>query len=172
MKILMLAPDFGYGGAERSFASTCNLLATEHEVTCVLFNRDKEAAYSLDVPVYWLDPPTPIKGSMSRFWHRVRTLRRLKRELEIDVCVSFLEGADYVNVASGGVTVASIRGSKFHDRNIAGLMGVVRRSLLMPLAYRRFSHVVCVSGAWGSFRPRQCAEQLLRLRPAGKPGDA
>lgn len=144
----MLCPDFGYGGAERSFAKVAELLAENHEVTCVAFNGGVQQFYSLGPRIEFLDVKR-WRFSIWRFIHRVRRLRLLVKRVRADVVVSFLEGADYINFFSGAPRrLASIRGSKVHDVEITGFKGVLRR-VLMRCIYPRVDGVIPVSVAIG-----------------------
>ena len=61
--------------------------------------------------------------------------------------VSHLEGADYVNLLSKGPekVVLCIHGSKLHDGNITGLVGWLRKKVLIPGLYNRADKIVTVS---------------------------
>ncbi|UOQ76181.1 glycosyltransferase [Hymenobacter sp. 5516J-16] len=84
---------------------------------------------------------------VSNFFKRVSQLKQLKQRLGTDICISHLEGADYVNLLSKGreKVILLIQGSKSHDRNISGLTGWLRKGVLMPLLYKRADRIVCVS---------------------------
>ena len=140
----MLCTDFGYGGAERSFAKVAELLAQDHQVTCVAFNGNIQQVYPLGARIELLDD-SDYRFSVARFMQRVRRLRALVWQTRADVVVSFLEGADYVNCFSGAPRrIASIRGSKVHDHEIVGIKGVLRRWLMRRI-YPRMDCVVPVS---------------------------
>lgn len=142
--VLMLCTDFGYGGAERSFARTACLLAREFQVTCAVFNDHIAQAYPLPGSARLLDA-RPARWAPLRFLQRVRSFRRIARDVGADVSISFLEGADYVNFfAPVARRYASIRGSKLEDRAIRGWRGVLRRWWMRRL-YPRFSGIVAVS---------------------------
>jgi glycosyltransferase involved in cell wall biosynthesis len=63
------------------------------------------------------------------------------------VAISFLEGADYINVLSRQQekVVLSIRGSKHHDETIAASFPWIRHKVLIPLLYRRADLIVTVN---------------------------
>lgn len=149
MKLLLLTPDLGYGGAHLSYAKVATLLAERHEVHCCVFNADREQCYPLPGRVHVLDPARSQDRSRTaagRFFVRLRALRRLQRALAIDATLSFLEGADYLNFFAGGPgkRFAAIRGSKRFDQQIAGLQGVLRHWLMRRI-YPRFDAVLAVS---------------------------
>ncbi|MDW8331335.1 MAG: glycosyltransferase [Cyclobacteriaceae bacterium] len=141
MRVMILTPDLGYGGAEKSVAAVSRILAERHEVHVVFFNLDGDCPYFIGGTVHSLD----IRGGRNvwqkgiHFWKRVRKVRALKRKLKIDVSISFLEGADYVNLLSREKekVILSIRGSKKFDHNIRGISGWIRKRLMIPWLYNR-----------------------------------
>lgn len=149
LRILMLCPNLGYGGAELSFARVSELLAERHEVRCLSFNADLPQHHALGGPLEFLDHARPwLRGhSLGRFLGRCWRLWEIRRSFQPHVTLSFLEGADYINhFAPGpGKRVVSIRGSKRGDWNIRGLKGWLRHRWLMPRTYGRVDHVVSVS---------------------------
>ena len=169
LSVLMLCPDFGYGGAELSFARVSRLLAKRYNVLCVVFNADRKKHYPLGGPLVVLDPDVSRRSrwALVRLYQRVRRLMQIKAEREVDVCLSFLEGADYVNfLAFGrGRRYASIRGSKTKDGQISGFKGWFRKRVLLPFVYSRMDAILPVSEAicremvedFGVSRERLCA---------------
>jgi len=81
------------------------------------------------------------------FWQRVERLKSLKQHLNTEVCISHLEGADYINLLSKGTekVILCVHGSKLHDANITGPLGWLRKNLLMPFLYNRADRIVTVS---------------------------
>lgn len=146
---MILIPDFGYGGAERSAAAVSMLLAETFDVYFVVFNTKIKQAYKTGGEIYSLD----VEGGSTfflkaiNFLKRVGRLKRLKRELGIHICLSFLEGADYINVLSKNddKVILNVRGSKKYDPNISGLGGRIRRSILIPSIYNRANTLTTVS---------------------------
>jgi glycosyltransferase involved in cell wall biosynthesis len=148
-RILMIAPDLGYGGAEKSFSRWAEAFATIHDVTCVVFNDYSGGSNAYLTNFVSLDVP-PGKNIFSKLWNswlRIKRLRALKKKLRVDVSISFLEGADYVNVLSrqSEKVVLSIRGSKQYDANISGPLGWLRHRVLMPWLYNRADLITVVS---------------------------
>lgn len=136
------------GGAQRSLANIARELAQHHRVWVVIFNRDHALVTAFAADVLSLDVRSgrnPMRKIIA-FFQRVVRLRQLKKKLAIDVCISFLEGADYVNVLSqrGERVLISVRGSKLHDENMIRYV-FFWRQLLIRLLYRRAHGIVCVS---------------------------
>ena len=86
-------------------------------------------------------------GKMRSFIRRVVKLRNIKKQLGVDISISHLEGADYINILSKSQEkiICWIHGSKKFDRNITGFQGLLRRKFLMPLLYNKASQIVTVS---------------------------
>lgn len=152
-KVLLLGSELGKGGAERSISLLSYYLEQEgYDVTLgILSGIDREQFYKTCKKVVFIDPPaySGVMGKIQAWRYRLRKVRELKRNNNIDICISFLEGPDYVNVMTRGKEkiVLSIRGSKMHDKVIAGAMGIVRKKILIPLLYKRADEIVCVTQA-------------------------
>jgi len=164
----MLIPQLSFGGAERVFHDQSReFVAAGHEVTeCVFQTHTRAIAYPTANRLIVLDAPDAADSLVSKataLSRRVAQVRRIKKELQIDVCISHLEGADYVNILSKGAeqVILCIHNSKQNDPNYLGAMGWMRRRLLMPLLYRRADRLVTVSRDL-----RQEMIDYLRLNPA------
>jgi len=147
--ILLLIPNLGLGGAQRVFHDHSVELAKHYTVTEAVFNTEGSDMYpsgnklvSLEV----IGGGSPIE-KINNFARRIKRLHALKIKLNTGVCVSHLEGADYVNLLSKGSekVVLCIHGSKLHDGNITGLVGWLRKKVLMPGLYNRADKIVTVS---------------------------
>lgn len=97
---------------------------------------------SLDV-----ESGTTIFHKLRALWQRISRLRKLKKDLRIDVSISFLEGADYINILSrsGDKVVLSIRGSKRFDETMRNRMPWLRTRILIPWLYRKADVLVAVN---------------------------
>ena len=146
---MMIIPNLDFGGAQNSF-SKLNYMLNEHgKVFSVVFNTHDE----ISVPL--MGELIDLKISAGKNWllkayyllKRVYKVRSLKRKLKIDTSISFLEGANYVNILSkvNERVVISIRGSKVNDENIEGLLGKLRLRLLVPVIYNKSDHIIAVN---------------------------
>lgn len=145
----MVIPNLGLGGAQRAFHDHSVELTKYYEVTEAVFDFDTENLYPSGNPLESLQVTGgggPVRKA-SNFFKRVGQLRQLKHRLGTDICISHLEGADYVNLLSKGreKVILLIQGSKTHDRNISGPTGWLRKRVLMPLLYKRADRIVTVS---------------------------
>ena len=93
----MLSPDFGGGGAERSAAAISHLFANNHNVFFCVFNNMIKREYLVSGEVFYLDDILSHRKVFKIFkWiDRLIKLKALKRNLDIDITISFLEGANY-----------------------------------------------------------------------------
>lgn len=151
--VLLIGSELGKGGAERSISLLSYHLEQRgyNVILCILSGKDRAQYYQTCERVVFVDPPV-YKTYISKLkgWkYRIDKIKELKRANNIDVSISFLEGPDYANVMSKGKEkiVLSIRGTKEFDKQISGLMGIVRKKILMPLLYNRAKEIVCVSQA-------------------------
>lgn len=151
--ILLLGSELGKGGAERSISLLSYHLEQEgyNVVLCLLSGTDRDSYYKTCKTIVFVDPPA-VKGAIQKIgaWrYRIRRVKEIKKQYNIDISISFLEGPDYVNVLTRGreKVVLSIRGSKMFDMVISGFMGQVRKKVLIPQLYKRANSIVCVTQA-------------------------
>ncbi|MDH4088854.1 MAG: glycosyltransferase [Cyclobacteriaceae bacterium] len=149
LRILIIIPNLGRGGAQQVFWQQMNHLALHFEVFGCVFNWDGAFEQdklgniiSLDVPggKTWLQ-------KVYYFIIRILRLRKIKKDRKIDISISHLEGADYVNLLSRYLdrTICWVHGTKRFDENITGTIGLIRHRILMPVIYRRAQKIVTVS---------------------------
>lgn len=146
----MLITNYGFGGAQKAFADHSRILAQYGEVREYVFNDfEEKRTYDTGNPYYSLNVPGGggIVGNLKNLRARIRAYRKFKAEFKPDISISFMEGADYVNMLSGGKDkkVIVIQGSKVGDKNISGLKGSVRHKLLMPWLYSKADKIIGVS---------------------------
>jgi glycosyltransferase involved in cell wall biosynthesis len=148
-KVMLIIPEMTVGGAQRSLAKLSVELASLADIFLVVFNKTGEVAYPVGGKILSLDviPGSTIMAKGIALRKRVERLRLLKREYNIDVAISFLEGADYINVLSKGKEkiVLSIRGSKVHDENMQKYFYWLRSSVLIPWLYKKADLIVAVN---------------------------
>jgi glycosyltransferase involved in cell wall biosynthesis len=148
-RVLLLIPNLDFGGAQRVFKSLSEGLAAQYEVTECVFNLDKGHAFPSTNSLISLNVPAgnSLFGKVCRFVQRCYRVNRIKNKLKIDITISHLEGADYVNYFSfsGEKKVFCIHGSKLYDQNITGILGWFRSKVLIPLVYPKADRLVAVS---------------------------
>jgi glycosyltransferase involved in cell wall biosynthesis len=148
--ILLLIPELGFGGAQKSISNLSIEFSKLHNVFLCVFNNDFGTVFPVGGEILQLD----VKGGKNFFQKalffrkRILQLKKIKKENKIDVTISFLEGADYINILSrikNEKIIISIRGSKSGDKEIKGLLGWIRRKILMYNLYKRADRIVAVS---------------------------
>ena len=148
-KILILIPNLGRGGAQQVFRQQLKFLSTHFVTTGCVFNWNGAFPEDRSLNVKSLDVPAGNNFFTKAmfFWLRVWRLRKIKLENAVSLSISHLEGADYVNILSRGreKTICWIHGTKAHDQNIRGILGIIRSRLLIPITYRRVSTIITVS---------------------------
>lgn len=137
------------GGAQRSLSKLSLELSGQHQVYLVVFNTNHKIEYSYGGDLLSLDvvPGTGVVNKTIAFLQRIVRLRKIKKKLGVDVSISFLEGADYINVLSQRLdkVIISIRGSKRHDETILGRFHFIRNRILIPWLYRKADSLVTVN---------------------------
>ncbi|WKN44444.1 glycosyltransferase [Tunicatimonas pelagia] len=147
--VFIITPSLDFGGAQRSVANIANLLSSRYRVYVVIFNRESKIVFYPNAKVIDLK----IGGGKNLlhkaflFFQRCRNLYKLKKQYKPIVCISFLEGANYINILSSytSKTFISIRGSKMHDKEINGTIGFIRKRLLIPVLYSFADKIITLS---------------------------
>jgi glycosyltransferase involved in cell wall biosynthesis len=148
-RILLIIPNLDFGGAQNSFSRLSLLLKPYCSLLLVVFNKDNIAPLEFggDLVELEVSGSETIVGKIINFFKRVNRLRRIKKEFTPHASISFLEGADYINLLSsvGEEIFFYVHGSKQFDRNIEGVMGSLRKKILIPLFYRRANKILVVN---------------------------
>ena len=149
-KVLLLIPNLDFGGAQKAFQYMSLELARKYEVIECVFNTEAGVAYRTDNLLVDMQVPAGT-NVFSKFWYflqRCIRLYKIKKQHGIDVTISSLEGADYVNLLSPAhdKRVLLIQGSKSaDDPNRTGVIGWMRKKVFIPYLYRWADHIVVVS---------------------------
>lgn len=148
-KILMIIPNLDFGGAQNSFSRLSWLLHPHCSLLLVVFNKDNIAPLTFGGNLVELQVPASkiFFLKILNFYRRVQRLKEIKKEFQPTTSISFLEGADYVNLLSGiGEEIFFyIHGSKKFDRNIKGLIGFIQKKILIPYLYRFANKILVVN---------------------------
>jgi glycosyltransferase involved in cell wall biosynthesis len=149
-RILIIIPNLGRGGAQQIFRQQMQYLSHDYEVTGCVFNWNGSFGEDKKLHVISLDVPAGM-NFLAKAWFfckRISALLKIKKQYSIDIAISHLEGADYVNLLSRVKkckAICWIHGTKKHDENISGFLGLLRSKLLMPLLYKQADAIVTVS---------------------------
>lgn len=154
LRILMLIPQLGFGGAEGAFLRLAGQLALEAQVSIAVMDRPYGEPANGDkawtgLPVVRLDEGIAASqgliSKIRRWWGMLRRLRLLKRQH--DVTISFLSGMNLLNALAGepARTIVSERGSKRHDIGVTPRQRLIWTEVLDRFTYWRAAAVVAAS---------------------------
>lgn len=151
LRILMLIPQLGFGGAEGSFLRLAFHLATRAEVTIAVMDDPYGKpshllnATGFEISVIRLDDSNKQSGKLLRWLRMLRRLRTLKCRHE--VTISFLSGTNFLNALAGpsGRTIVSERGSKRYDIGMSACQRLLWTQVLDRLTYLRADRIVAAS---------------------------
>lgn len=149
--VLLLVPSFRLGGQEQLLLRTADIFKDDYNIYIAVLTM-KDCVYDIAYDVIDLNIPAQ-KGTINKVINvlrRVIKTRKLKKELKIDVSVSFGSTANIQNVFS-----------KANDRIITSVMGYgslidsATGKLWNHIMYKKADAVICVS--------RNMAEDLTKL---------
>lgn len=143
-KVMIIVSVLRDGGAQRAASNISMALENDYDISFVTFSAQR-AAYTHGGTLYDLALPRK-KGLFAGNCNELRravALRRIKKQLQPDICISFLDDANLPNVLSRGIgrTVVSLRthlSSRPMGRSTAAKV---------KYAYSHADKVVCVSEA-------------------------
>lgn len=145
--ILLVIPSLGGGGAQKMFRQHYKAFSPNHNVYRVVFNRDiilekEDTVLSLNIPA-----GKNIIQKAYFFILRCYKLYLLKKTFDIDISISHLPGADYVNVLSKRRerVILCIHGSLEHNQDLKGFIGMLQKKVLGKLLYKFADKIVIVS---------------------------
>src|SRR5688572_28293672 len=148
-KILIIIPNLGPGGAQQVYRDQLAFFSKHYNTIGCVFNWDNTFEDDQLPNIISLDVPGG-KNVFSKFYFflkRVWSLRQIKKKYNIDFSISHLEGADYINLLSRRKekVFCWLHGSKVFDKEIEGIVGKIRKAILIPLTYRSVDKIVTVS---------------------------
>ena len=148
-KVLLIIPEMTTGGAQRSLANLSLELGQFFQVWIVVFNQESPVVYKHGGKLLSLDvvPGKSWYSKVISFRKRIARLKKIKKEFAVDIALSFLEGADYVNVLSRykEKIILSIRGSKIHDEIMHESFFWLRSKIFIPRLYQKADALVAVN---------------------------
>jgi|SRR5690606_2350316 len=147
--VFLIIPELGMGGAQRSLAKLSIELSKIYKVYLIVFNTNYNIPYLVGGTLISLDiaaGKTFFDKSM-QFYKRVVRLKKLKRLYLPVTSISFLEGADFINILtkSQDRVIVSVRGSKLYDETIQGRFKWLRLKVLIPILYNKADYIVTVN---------------------------
>ncbi len=144
-KLVLLLPMLHQGGFERVAVATARLLAEDYRVTICIFS-DKNIQYDVSgLDVVNLDVPS-APGKLRKALNvgkRILRLRRLLRKRQIDLCYSFGNTANLVNLYAGVGSCRNILGIRCGtDLENRFLMRRIQRSDLVLSCSRELQYLL------------------------------
>jgi glycosyltransferase involved in cell wall biosynthesis len=147
--ILMLLPNYGFGGAQRVHTQLVNSFSKQFNVIEVVFNNDERDVFNgvgLKVSLE-IGAGQNLISKAFLFLKRCWRLNRLKAKFNCRACISHMEGANFVNLLSfgRGKKILCLHGSKTTDSNRKGVIRLIENNLLIPLCFNAADSIVTVS---------------------------
>ena len=148
-RIMLIIPQFGEGGAERSVSKLSNILSKKNTIYFLINNHKVKSKYAISGEIIDLNISKGKNNFHKIFlWaNKIYKVKKIKKELNIQISISFLEGSNYLNVLSRfkDKTFLTIRGSLYNDYTISGLKGFLRKKILIPYLFNRGDQIITVS---------------------------
>ncbi len=148
-RILLLIPNLDFGGAQNSFSRLSLLLKPHCTLLLVVFNKKNlvQLEFGGELMELRVSGSEFFFGKIINFFKRVKRLRDIKKKYNPNTSISFLEGADYINLLSsvGEEILFYVHGSKQFDKNIKGVVGFLRKKILIPFFYRKAHKILVVN---------------------------
>lgn len=144
----MLTTQLSMGGAERVFNEHSKMFSNYFNVTeCIFTRAELNSALISGNKLVELSEKgfTPV----GRLLKRKQELREICKQEHIEVCVSHMDGANWLNVLANKNkvrTVLCVHGSLFKDRNRGRfLKKFMLNRIIVPYIYKKADAIVCVS---------------------------
>lgn len=149
-KLLLLITNFGPGGAQRAFYDHSVFLKERYDVTEAVFDiNELPNLYESGNPVHSLDVKggSGMREKIQNFRERCRALKDLIARKDIGLCISHMDGANWVNVLSRSKAkkILFVQGTVIHDYAIADWLRILRKKVLIPWLYNKAQLTVAVS---------------------------
>lgn len=134
------------GGAERVVSYLSKEFPEEYN-RYVIVSYLSEEHYEYGGQLINLDvkPADNVLGKVSNYFKRINKLRKIKKELNLDTTISFLDGANVVNILSrvNDKIIISIRNHK--SQELSGKKGAIVMKIMSRM-YRKADKVIAISG--------------------------
>ncbi|MBF89556.1 MAG: hypothetical protein CMG75_07795 [Candidatus Marinimicrobia bacterium] len=148
-RILLILPQFGEGGAERSISKLSNILSNNNDVFLLVNNLSVKSIYNNSGKIISLNIPISknVFHKILLWSYKIYKVKKIKKEEKIQISISFLEGSNYLNVLSRykEKVFVTIRGSLYNDQTISGIKGLLRKKVLIPSLFNRSDLIVTVT---------------------------
>ena len=134
------------GGAERVVSYLSKEFPGEYKrYVIVSYLSDEHYEYGGKLINLDIKPADSVLGKIKNYLKRIKKLRKIKKEYEIDTTISFLDGANVINILSrvNDKIFISIRNHK--SQELSGKKGKIIMKIMSKM-YRRADKVIAISG--------------------------
>jgi glycosyltransferase involved in cell wall biosynthesis len=162
-KLLMLITELTLGGAEKVFYDHVQAFSETYDVSVCLFTKAHHyEGFRISNPVFVLDD-VAISQPLKRWQYRKKRLKQILREGAFDICISHMEGPNFLNASTrtAAKKILVVHGSVDRNSQKSARSKFLTNKILIPLLYKRANRVVTVSHAIRD-------EHLQKGLPAGK----
>lgn len=143
----MLTTELPLGGAEKVFYDHTIVFSKYYNVSVCLFDaKNIYEGFKLDNPVFELDDRL-LKNPLKRWNYRKKRLRQIIQTNNIDVCISHMEGPNFLNsfTHSSCKKILVSHGSIKVNPQKSGLDRFFTLNVLIPYLYNKADTIVAVS---------------------------
>lgn len=150
MRIGIIIPSLDDSGAARAASNLSHLLSERHEVHIItVYRHEPLQNWSGDFHVLDVPAASQEHGIITRaglFINRLRALRRIKSELELDVSISISEALGIQNIltATADRPIVNHHTVLSRNENLADIYGRIVKTMVR-IIYPRAEGIVCVS---------------------------
>lgn len=147
--LLMLTTQMSLGGAEKVFYDHLTSFSEKYNVKICLFTKKGfHQDYQFNNELFELDEKH-IKNPLKRWIYRIEKLKRIIKDNKIDVCISHMEGPNFLNAFANATCrkILCVHGSIEHNSQKKNFEKLLINKVLIPQLYNRAYKVVTVSEA-------------------------
>jgi len=150
LKIGLYITALGAGGAERVVSRLSSILMNQGHSVYVILSETENMAYPLEgTPIdIGIQSEKSMYKRIAVLVKRTRALQRIKKSESLDVVISFLDGANIVNILAKNKNTKAYASIRNHQSSILlnkSRFGVLLHRLSMGFLYRRATGVINVS---------------------------
>lgn len=132
-KIGLLVPSLNDGGAERVVSRLSQILSSKYNVYIIVY-EDTFIKYEVEGTLINLDvkAQASLIAKPKLFMRRMRKLKNLKKELELDIVISFLDSPNFVNIMSSVKSckaIISIRNFNYKTNFINKFLDIIKKQV-------------------------------------------
>ncbi len=145
-RIALLIPKFSSGGAERMASVISHILGEKHDVFIFVFDgRRIDYTYKGELIDLHIPPGGNSFSKAIRMVKRIMEVRKLKKQYNINVTISFLENANVVNLFSRCRDRIILTIHNYNSKRNYGFIYEAVYGFLMKKFYSRADSIIAVS---------------------------